>query len=274
MHKTLTQLTQKPALFEGFDTSALWTDPHVAKQMLALHLDDESPLASRPFGEIDAMVEWLSRAIEMRGKVLLDLGCGPGLYAARFAQAGAEVIGLDISKSSIAYATSHVSGNARFLVGSYHEVPLPQCDIAVLIYGDICAMPRTSRIALFKRIRASMAQGGHLVVDCFAPSFLETCKEELLLQPNLDGGFWAPPPYFGFKQSFLYRDETAVLDRYLIVEPDRMRWVNNWIQCLSPDQLTDELAQAGFTASEPKDIAKGTGWTREDHMFCCLAEAN
>jgi 2-polyprenyl-3-methyl-5-hydroxy-6-metoxy-1,4-benzoquinol methylase len=36
---------------------------------------------------------------------LLDLGCGPGLYAERFSRAGVKIVGLEISQRSLDYAS-------------------------------------------------------------------------------------------------------------------------------------------------------------------------
>jgi len=45
------------------------------------------------------------------GAALLDLGCDPGLYATRFAQAGFNVTGVYYSRRSIAYASNSANEN-------------------------------------------------------------------------------------------------------------------------------------------------------------------
>lgn len=271
MYDTLEALTRRPALFEDWDTAALWADPHVSERMLALHLDDESALASRTFAEIEAMAAWINRAISLDGKDVLDLGCGPGLYAARFQSHGARVIGMDLSERSVKYARESGVPGARFVHGSYHDTPLLTCDVATLIYGDVCAMPRASRIALFRRVRQSLRDGGAFVLDAFTPALLQDREETFVCARDLDDGFWAPSPYFGFKQTFLYPDEASILDRYLIVEPDRTRTVNTWLQALTPDQLLAELDEAGLAAEPPKDVATGLDWDERSPMFALIA---
>lgn len=271
MHKILTELTRKPDLFECFDTAALWTDPHVATEMLRLHLDDTSALASRPFSNIDAVVEWLDRAVRFDGRQLVDLGCGPGLYSERFQARGASVTGIDISASSIDYARGRDIPNSEFLVGNYHSVEIPDCDVVTLIYGDICAMPELSRAALFRRIHASLGDGGVFILDCFAPSAVADRQDVLVIEQNLDAGFWAPGPYFGLKQTFVYRDDTTVLDKYLIVEESGTRWVHNWLQHMTPEQLSIELEQQGFSVDQAKTALTGEPWTEGEDTFCILA---
>lgn len=272
MHDRLIELMRKPSLFEGFDTAALWTDSHVANVMLELHHDDATALASRPFTQIDSMSEWIGREVSIEGKELLDLGCGPGLYAERFQKLGAKVTGIDISETSIDHARSKNIPGAQFVVGSYHDEILPSCDITTLIYGDICAMPSDKRAGLFERVWNSLSAGGWFALDCFAPSAIADRQDEVIFELNMDGGFWAPEPYFGFKQTFVYFEETTVLDKYLIVEPERERWVHNWLQFMTPEMLTEELERAGFRAGEAKNVITGEPWAVDEDTFCVLAE--
>ncbi|MFN8598182.1 MAG: class I SAM-dependent methyltransferase [Anaerolineae bacterium] len=53
-------------------------------------------------GAIDRSVRWLIRTLALQpGEAVLDLGCGPGLYASRLATAGLRVTGVDYSRRSI-----------------------------------------------------------------------------------------------------------------------------------------------------------------------------
>ncbi len=48
-----------------------------------------------------------------RGKRVLDAGCGEGYGSALLAQAGAEVLGIDIDAASVAHARSRYTGVAQ-----------------------------------------------------------------------------------------------------------------------------------------------------------------
>lgn len=63
----------------------LWTDRHIAKQMLKLHLDATNDAASRNDKTIDSTVEWIDSVIPEKSSII-DLGCGPGLYSERLSQ--------------------------------------------------------------------------------------------------------------------------------------------------------------------------------------------
>lgn len=73
--------------------------------MLQHHLTPDDDLASRTHAFIDASVAWLRERLGLgAGSRVLDLGCGPGLYAHRLARAGVEVLGIDVSRRSLEHA--------------------------------------------------------------------------------------------------------------------------------------------------------------------------
>jgi len=79
---------QRPAPFAPGE-SLFWDDPHISKQMLEAHLNPNIDAASRKPETIERSVNWLTQILDLKpGASILDLGCGPGLYASRFAQAG------------------------------------------------------------------------------------------------------------------------------------------------------------------------------------------
>ena len=80
-------LHQKPEPFTPGE-ALFWDDPHISAQMLEAHLNPDIDAASRRPEIIDRSVQWLIEMLELQaGASILDLGCGPGLYASRFARA-------------------------------------------------------------------------------------------------------------------------------------------------------------------------------------------
>src|SRR5512146_557809 len=82
-----------------------WNDPAFSERMLAEHLTQEHDAASRRFEIIDEQVNWIQTNLLANSPCkILDLGCGPGLYAYRLARLGHSVTGIDFSPASIRYA--------------------------------------------------------------------------------------------------------------------------------------------------------------------------
>ncbi len=102
--KNIVRITEKPNLYEK-GTSFMWTDSHISKQLLQIHLNPDIDLASRKKSTIEKTVKWILETKNSNEKLnILDLGCGPGLYTELFAKKGHNVTGIDISKNSIDYA--------------------------------------------------------------------------------------------------------------------------------------------------------------------------
>ena len=84
---------------------AFWDDDYISKQMLKAHLNPDFNGASRKLDFIEKSVSWIKQILPSQSyPSLLDVGCGPGLYAERFATGGYMVTGVDFSRRSICYA--------------------------------------------------------------------------------------------------------------------------------------------------------------------------
>lgn len=104
MFNELKKYTTKPKLYAP-STNKFWDDEHISKGMLEAHLNPNWDAATRKPEFLDKSVNWISKIVPpSQYKYLLDLGCGPGLYAERFSSVGYTVTGVDFSKRSIAYA--------------------------------------------------------------------------------------------------------------------------------------------------------------------------
>src|SRR5579862_20434 len=66
--------------------------------------------------------------------LVIDLGCGSGIWATELARAGFKVLGVDISPSMIRLAQRRVRG-AEFQVASLFKARLPGC-VAVTSLGE------------------------------------------------------------------------------------------------------------------------------------------
>lgn len=250
MYKLLHDFAQRPAPHSRFTAKELWTSPHLARQMLKFHLDQDTELASRPLTDIDAIIGWLDGQIRLEGKKLCDLGCGPGLYATRFAERGADVTGIDFSRHTLDYAMAEAARcgrRIRYLHADYLADSLPTgFDVISLIYYDYCALSPKQQRHLLARMRDMLKPGGRIVLDVVAMGSFAARREEIIVESNLMAGFWAEGDYVGIQRTILYPDESLSLDRVLIIEPTDCWQIFNWLQYYTPHRLSGELSEAGF----------------------------
>ncbi len=276
MYSILTEHSRRPPLFAVHTAEELWTDPHLANQMLAFHLDPDQDLASRNHAFIQRSVAWLNERFDLGGGTrVLDLGCGPGLYANTLAESGASVTGIDFSQNSLAYARSQATSRGLEVAyhhGNYLDFDLPGTfDLILLIFGDFCPLGPNQRRSLLDRVKRWLNPDGRFVFDVSSSALYERLEESSTYEEAPDGGFWSPEPHFLFTKRFKYEADLAYLDRYLVVEAARHREFFNWIQCFDPARLEAELRQAGWEVEETYGNVAGDPWDREADFFAVVA---
>lgn len=278
MYKLLRDIGLRPEPFSRYTAKELWTRPHLSRQMLIFHLNQETELASRRFEAIDQIVNWIDSQVGLPGRRICDLGCGPGLYTQRFAVRGADVTGIDFSVHSLEYARLKAVENnlsIRYLEADYLSDELPDgFDLVTLIYTDYSVLSPSQRARLLGRIGKMLKPGGHLVMDVAGMGSLEAKEECTLIENRLMNGFWAEGDYVGIQRSFVYRNEYLSLDRYVIVEPSGTWQVFNWFQHFTPENLQEELRLAGFTVELLSGGLKGEPLETNGDYIGVIASSN
>jgi SAM-dependent methyltransferase len=90
---------------------------------------------------------------DIRGKLVVDFGCGSGDNSLLLARRGGRVVGVDISESLLELAqlrmrVNGLGGHARFIVGSAHDLPIVEqsadvvLGIAILHHLDLTVTAR------------------------------------------------------------------------------------------------------------------------------------
>jgi SAM-dependent methyltransferase len=276
MFHELQRINERPAVFSRLTTAALWTDPHTSEQMLRFHLDGSVDVSSRRTRFIDASVAWIAEAFHLTNQSrVLDLGCGPGLYANRLARIGADVTGIDFSSRSIAYASRaaerdglHVTYvNEDYLAWESSR----RFDLITMIYCDYCALAPAQRRALLGKIERLLEPEGAFLFDVCSLAALDAWVESASYAVSRRDGFWSPRPYFEFLNKFRYPEDRVTLDKYEIVESDRTRTICNWLQYFDKDALAAELDGAGLEiASVIGDVA-GRPFKSSSSEFAVIA---
>ncbi|MCB0913600.1 MAG: class I SAM-dependent methyltransferase, partial [Propionibacteriaceae bacterium] len=139
-----------------------WDEPDFSARMLAEHLSQAHDLASRRTEWIQRQVAWLHHeALAGRPSRVLDLGCGPGLYAHRLAALGHQVHGIDFGPASVAHARSHDdTGRCDFTLGDLRTTEFGgPYDAAIFLYGELNVFPPSDALAILRRAGTSLAPG-------------------------------------------------------------------------------------------------------------------
>jgi SAM-dependent methyltransferase len=105
--------------------------------------------------------------------LVIDLGCGGGLWARRLVDAGYRVVGIDLSPDMIALARRRVP-EGNFRTGSFLDGDFPPC-AAITSLGECFNYlfdkrnARSSLWRLFRRAHRALRPGGLLIFDVAEP---------------------------------------------------------------------------------------------------------
>ncbi len=273
----LQQACRRPELFEKSTVADLWTDPYIAQQMLAYHLDGSTERASRKPEFIDRSVKWIAnRFFDKPGISVCDLGCGPGLYAQKLGYHGADVTGIDFSQSSIDYAISSAKKenlNIQYIQNNYLNLSIDKTfDLILMIYCDFCALNPTQRTKLLQVVRNHLKNGGVFLLDVFSHVFFDSCKEKRVFDSSEKNGFWSGDPYYLLSNTFLYDQEKVFLDKHVIVEEKRIWEIYNWLQCYSLETLSSVFEKEGFEVVEYFANVAGDRYTSDSNEIAVVVK--
>ena len=108
----------------------------------------------------------LELAGDVRGRQVLDVGCGDGDLAAELSRRGAHVVGIDSSKAMIEAAKQRAERDrldAAFEVASAQELPFPpECFDMVVAITILCFVEDPAPV--FHEMARVLRPGGHLVI--------------------------------------------------------------------------------------------------------------
>lgn len=269
--KLLDCFKMDPQLYQG-SSKAFWDDEHISKSMLAAHLDSDNDGASRKLSTIQKSVEWICECVQnVEGKRLLDLGCGPGIYAEMLCDRGFSVTGIDFSKRSIEYAQNRAKEtkrNIEYRYQNYLDIDYEnEYDVAILIYCDFGVLSPLDRGILLKKIHRALKTGGLLILDVFNENYLKSFSEMQTVEYE-ERGFWANEPYVLIQKNKVYRESNNTLEQYLIITQNDFDCFNIWNQIYSAESFRQEIEDGRFEVVDIFDNVCGKPFTGQEECIC------
>lgn len=266
---------QRPALFAP-GTARFWDDPHISKGMLEAHLNPSWDAATRNHAFVDRSAAWIAGLLSpAQCPRLLDLGCGPGLYAQRFCRHGYEVTGVDLSERSLAHAraSAREAGLAiDYVRQNYLDLDVPgPYDLAVMIYCDYGVLPESSRKRLLSNVRRALWPGGRLLLDAFTPRQYAGRKPSRQWYAQ-EAGFWSPQPHLCLESFHRYDEDNTFLNQTIVVTEGAVQCYNIWEHVFEAEELARELESEGFAKAQFYGDIAGAELTPESATLCILAQ--
>jgi SAM-dependent methyltransferase len=233
-----------------------WNDPAFSRRMLREHLDQSHGAASRVAAERERQLVWLWAKLGLQpGARVLDLTCGPGLYAVALAERGAEVVGVDFGPASIAHARqladdAGVAARCQFVERDVRDYEPEEgaFDAALFIYGQLAVFPRETAQGLLRKAAAALRPGGRLVVELLEQERVD--KKHSTWWYTDDTGLWGDAPLLSLGERWWVADEKLSCERFYTVhlETGGLDEVVLCDQTYAVEEMVQMMRDAGFSA--------------------------
>lgn len=275
LEKLLSYVSKKPDIYEP-STSKFWDDEHISKGMLEAHLNPEWEAATRNHNYVSKSVEWIaSIANPMDYKMLLDLGCGPGLYAEKFHKIGYRVTGIDYSRRSIDYAVNNAKLNGLEISYKYQNyldiIYQEEFDVITLIYCDFSVMSGYDRNRLLRSIYQALKPNGKFILDVFKPKHHEGRKESKDWYYS-KGGFWSEKEHICLNSFYRYDERSTMLEQTIVITNDSVECYNIWDHTFDKEELEADLVKAGFDSVDFYGNVAGDVYQSDGNLMCAVAK--
>lgn len=234
-----------------------WDDPAFSERMLREHLDQSHGAASRQRPEILRQVEWLWQRLNLQpGQRLLDITCGPGLYAVEFAARGLAVTGIDFSPASVRYARQQaaqagLAERCAFVQADVRQA-LPaqvehgQYDAALFLYGQLAVFTRQEAGQLLRAAAQALRPGGRLAVELLDLERIDKADNTWWFTD--DSGLWGDSPFLHLGERHWDAGQRASIDRFFIVDlqTGAMQTIGLSDNAYATEELLALLRSSGF----------------------------
>ena len=255
-----------------------WNDPAFSARMLDEHLTQEHDLASRRASIIDQQVAWIHREL-LRGTAdrILDLGCGPGLYAARLARLGHRCVGIDFSPAAIDHARSVARNeglDCEFLQQDVRQADFgSNFGLVLFIYGELNVFRPQEAADILRRASDCLRPGGRLLLEPHTAEAVEQLGRNSTSWSAAQSGLFSADPHICLKESAWLAEERTAVERFFIIDAgtgDVTRHAAT-IQAYSDDEYRDMLRSAGFAEVSRRPSLESAETAREPALFALVA---
>jgi SAM-dependent methyltransferase len=153
---------------------------------------------------------------------ILDLGCGPGLYAMRFAALGHQCVGIDFSPASIAYAEDEAERyqlDAKYIHGDIRTATYPERqDLVMLIYGELNVFSAADARSILTKAAGCLTESGRLLLEVHGPGVIQRRGQEPSKWYSAKSGLWSDSPHVCLHENYWDSERKTAITRYFVID--------------------------------------------------------
>lgn len=251
-----------------------WDDPGFSERMLREHLSQEHDLASRRESLVDGHVEAIAGLLPGdRPARVLDLACGPGLYAHRLARRGHRCHGIDFAPAVIRHART-VAGTDG-LDCTFEQADLRTADfghgydLVLFVYGQPNVFRREEAAGIVRRAFEALVPGGCLLLEMQAEEAVRGIGTLLPSWSTAPSGLFSDRPHLLLEESAWDETSRSTTERWYVVDAATAAVrVHAMTTCAFTEaEAVGMLGAAGFERTE---VRPSLGPAVQDGLFVVL----
>ena len=230
-----------------------WSNPGFSRRMLREHLAQSHDLASRRSEKIDAHVDWIHREALSGGPTkILDLGCGPGLYASRLARLGHRCVGIDFSPASMEYAKEQAASEDLSCGYLHADIRFTEYGsgygLAMLIFGEFNVFKPADAARIIEKAHAALDEGGVLLLEAHTSEAIREFGQRPASWYSAESGLFSDLPHLCLQENLWDDESETVTRRYFIVDASsgEVTLYAQSLQAYTEEQYRAILEGAGF----------------------------
>jgi SAM-dependent methyltransferase len=200
-----------------------WDEPGFSSRMLAEHLSQAHDAASRRYAKIDRHVQWIhSVLLGGRPARVLDLCCGPGLYASRLAALGQECVGIDFAPAAIAHAKRQAADAhlaCRYVCDDVRRADFGAgFGLVMMVYGQANVFSRDHARAILRKARQALSCGGTILLEPHTLAAVERMGKEGASWYSARSGLFSERPHLVLQEHFWDAAQTSATTRFCVID--------------------------------------------------------
>ena len=227
-----------------------WDDPAFSHRILKEHLTQEHDAASRRKVKIKKHVNWIHNNV-LGGKPtnILDLGCGPGLYAAPFTRLGHTYTGIDFSPACIEYARKNSPKGCSYQLGDICNTEYG-CGygLALNIFGALNIVRKEDARSILEKTYGALNQGGTILLEVSTLDAVDQIGNQPSMWYSAEAGLFSDLPHLCLMENFWDEEQAIATERFYIIDAATGQVTRHAAstQAYDEGQIESMLREAGF----------------------------
>jgi len=256
-----------------------WNEPEFSERMLCEHLSQDHDLASRRFETVDGHVKWIhDRVLNQKPARILDLGCGPGLYANRLARLGHSCVGIDYAPASIRHAGEQAAReqlSCEYVREDIREADYGAgFDLVMFLYGELNVFRPSDAVTILKKAHAALSPGGTLLIEPHRFVAVEQIGTQSPSWHTAEAGLFSEKPHLWLQEDSWNQTAGTATTRWFIIDAatGQVQRLAQTMQAYTDEAYRRMLAEAGFDGVEFLPSFGDFGGSFEDNLMVIVAQ--